>query len=588
MEKKINKNTVSSILQQGLDRKFNRRTLLTRSSILAFGLSTMGLLAACEAEDAGDGEEEPGASVDDDTTDDVADDTEAGDEPDEEVEPDESEDDEATGEPEPSGGTVVVALGVALRFLDPSTIHGDGHDYLQHHTHDTLMHFDEEMELVPRLAESVDIVDETTYVINLREGVLFHDGTELNASDVKFSFERCVMYPETALEFSTCWFAPIMGEGVVEVVDDNTVQFNLPQPDGTFLAQTVREQIVPEDAVREMGPEEFNEHGIGTGAYKVKEWVRDQYVHVERFEDYWGTSPVPEELIIRAIPEASTRVSAVRAGEVDIVVNVPPDSIELVEEDENARIEAADSGRLIFVHLNTWEPPTDDVRVRRAMNHAVNWDEIIEHVLGGMGTRTPAPITRFTFPYEHLEDIIEEKAMHYDPDLARELLEEAGYGDGFELELEGPDGRYLLDSEVVQAVGQYLEEVGIAVDINIQEWGAYTSRRRELEVQAGLFGMANAINDFDTPLGIYWDPDRTDPYFQDERLKELLDNALATPFEEERIEIYREAMEIVMDNAPWIFGYSQAAIFGVTNRIEWTPREGTELVSMFDVTAIND
>jgi peptide/nickel transport system substrate-binding protein len=477
--------------------------------------------------------------------------------------------------------TVVMAQGVDATFLDPH-IDGSGAQLNIHkHTHDTLVYFDREHAIAPLLAESYEIPDPLTYQFKLKQGVKFHDGTEMTASDVVFNLLRCRDFPETQIEVDICDTGLYVD--TAEATDDYTVDVTLKMPDATFLARMASIYIVPETAVREMGPEAFNQKPIGTGAFQFVEWVKDQYVKLEKFDDYFGGAPLFDELIIRPIPESSTRVSALRNGEVDIIYNVPPDSVQLIEDADGVHPDISESNRFIFIYLNTFEPPFDNVLVRKAVNYAVDWPTIIETVLNGQAYETPMPITPYDFPYEALKDIGEEKAYHYDPDRAKELLAEAGYPDGFDLELEGPDGRYLQDAEVLAAVGGFLDQVGIRTTINTQEWGIYYQERFYAGVvKAGLFGMGNTIYDIDWLMGNHFDPDRRSFYYNTPRLKELIDAGLATPVPEERIEIYREAMNIIMDDAPWIFGYGQMNIFGVSDRLDWTAPPGDEQIVLIN------
>lgn len=473
--------------------------------------------------------------------------------------------------------TVVFAQGVDAIFLDPNIDPSTAQKNIHLQTHDTLYYYDKQLNLVPRLAESVEIPDPTTFIFKIKKGIKFHNGTELTAKDVKFSFEQCYLYPETMVKVNNCKWGEYLDE--VNILDDYTVELKLAGADGVFMNRVTELFIVSEDAVRTMGADEHNNNPIGTGPFKFVEWIKDQRVVLEANEDYWDGPPSIGKLIIRPIPEASTAMAALRAGEIDVMVNVPPDAIESLQLDPNIKVHLNDADRLIFIYLNAFQPPFDNLLVRKAVNHAVDWDAIINFVLDGQGYRTPCPITPYDFPYEAVKDICEEKAYNYDPEKAKALLAEAGYPNGFTLDLEGPDGRYLKDKEVLLAIGGYLDEVGIKTTVKPQEWGIYYQERYYAQkVTAGLFGNGNPLYDFDHVLGVNFDTTRRSLYYNQPRLSELILMAINTPYPEERIEYYREAMNIIMDEAPWIFGYGMMDITGTTARIDWTPRLGFERI----------
>lgn len=427
-----------------------------------------------------------------------------------------------------------------------------------------------DMSIVPALAESWDILDPLTYVFHLRQGVRFHNGEELTSSDVKFTFERMVNFPQMAKH--------IKNVESVEALDDYTVQIRLLTPYAPWLVRMPTFYIVPEDYVKEVGDEEFARSPIGTGPYRFVEWVHDDYLKLEANEDYWGGAPEVKRTTFKVIPEASTRVAALLVGEVDAIEVVPPEEVPRLEADENVRVLPADDFRFYFFAMNQ-KPPFDDVRVRQAVSYAIDWDTILQ-LFGGYAHRTPLPALPGDFGYAEYADELMQYTYAYDPDKARQLLAEAGYPDGFETVIEGPNSTYPNGVEVCQAVAAQLTEVGIKAEVKVYEYLVYfneTYQAQKLQ-GIGIYNMGNPIFDPDHLMGIHFDPDRsTQLYFQMPELTELIHKGTVTVDKTERVEIYREAMKLILEQAPFVWGYGVQQIYAVRSDIEWTPRTDVKI-----------
>jgi peptide/nickel transport system substrate-binding protein len=493
----------------------------------------------------------------------------------------------SVGAQEADRPSLVLAQGGALQYLDPNLNLSGVQLQVHKLTHNVLVDYDNDNQLIPSLAESWDIVDATTYVFHLRQGVKFHDGSELKASDVKFSLERCTVHGETMLVTTSSSCAAENHFSSIDVVDDYTVRLNLGAPFAPLLGQlSYSWRIVPEAVVTELGAEEFNANPIGTGPFRIVTWDRATGdVVLEAFDEYFEGPPALGQITIRAIPEDSTRVSALRSGEVDIITNVPAESIPLIEQDSDLRVESAEANRFLMLLMNDQIPPFDNKLVRQAVSHAIDWPTIVDTVLGGQATYMPIPITPFDFPYDELADLAESLAYPYDPDRSVELLSEAGYGDGFSVDLEGPTGRTPKDVEVLSAAAGYLQAVGINATPTPLEWGYYNTERflgRQLAM--GFGSMANPIRDFDWIFSVHLDPNRRSLFYSDPALTELGQAGIRETDPEARIAIYREAMTLLMEEAPFAFGYMLKNTYGVNNAVQWTARPGEEQVLLYEAS----
>lgn len=265
-------------------------------------------------------------------------------------------------------------------------------------------------------------------------------------------------------------------------------------------------------------------------------------------------------------------MAALLAGEVDVIEVVPPEDVLRLEQEEDVRVEIEEGYGGYFFVMNIKKPPFDDVRVRQAVNYAIDWDEIME-LFGGYAYRRPLPCYRLDFGYAEYADDLMQYAYDYDPDKARELLAEAGYPDGFEVTIETGTG-FTKAAEVTQAVAAQLAEVGIKAKVEVYERLVYYNERYKTgNLEMGMFVMGNPISDPDHLMAIHFDPDRAvGVSYRNPKLTELAHRGVATVDPKERVEIYREALQLVLEEAAYAWGYGTKLIYGVRADINWKPR----------------
>ncbi|HSE95062.1 MAG TPA: ABC transporter substrate-binding protein, partial [Methylomirabilota bacterium] len=376
-------------------------------------------------------------------------------------------------------GRVVIAQGVDPTTLDPQN-HEETPAYnVLLNLYDTLLFRDRDLKIIPWLAESWRVVNPTTWEFKIRRGVKFHNGEEVDADAVKFSLER-IINPELKLR-QTPNFTLV---DKIEATDKFTVRITTKKPFPTLENQlALRGAIVPPKYFREKDMAHLARNPVGSGPYKFVKWTKDEAITLEANEQWWGGAPKVKTLVIRPIPEHTTRVAALQAGEADIVTNVPPHLIKQVEDNAKLYISKAPSVRTIFLWIYThkydrdnklvgpYDGPTKDKRVRQAMNYAVNVDEIIKTVLEGNGIRTATPLSSKHFGFDP-------SIQPYRQDVAKakQLLADAGFPNGIDLVLNSPDGRYLKDKEVSEAIGGQLTKAGIRTTVRTHEWGTYLNQ----------------------------------------------------------------------------------------------------------------
>ena len=426
------------------------------------------------------------------------------------------------------------------------------------------------LQLEGNLAESWRLVNDTTWQFKLRRGVKFHNGEPFDASAVKFSIER-MLNPQQAAPGRTS----IATIDRVEIVDPLTVNVITKTP---FPLLPVRMSpghcgtvgILPPKYVAQVGDAGFAVKPVGTGPYKFVEWVKDERLVLEANKDYHRGAPAIDRLVFRPIPELTTRVAALLSGQADLVSDVPPDQVGKVKASGVAKIEVSTLGGFIIMMKITnylMPGPWQDVRVRKAINLAVDMDTIVKTVLEGYGQVLGVPLEKEAFGFNPAI-----KWYGYDPERAKALLREAGYPNGFEMTLHAPNRRYMNDIEVMQAIAAMLGKVGIKANVQVWEQSIYTTKWRKRELLpaymtawggAGLFDGDLLVNSLHSKSAL--------AIHKNEELDRILEQAQGSNDPEKRKALYFKAQEMILEDAPIIKAYQQAHIFGISNRLDWSP-----------------
>ena len=426
------------------------------------------------------------------------------------------------------------------------------------------------LQLESNLAESWRVVNDTTWQFKLKRNVKFHNGESFDAAAVKFSIER-MLNPKQGAPGRTS----IATIDHVDVVDPYTVNVITKAP---FPLLAVRMSpghcgtvgIVPPKYLAQVGDAGFAVKPVGTGPYKFVEWVKDERLVLEANKDYHRGAPAIERLIFRPVPELTTRVAALLSGQADLVSDIPPDQTGKIQSSSTAHVEISTlGGFVIMVKMTNYlmPGPWQDVRVRKAINYAIDMDTIIKTVLEGYGQVLSVPLEKEAFGFN--PNI---KWYGYDPERAKALLREAGYANGFDMTLHAPNRRYMNDIEVMQAMAQMLNKVGIRAKVEVWEQSVYTTKWRKRELLPAYMVAWGGAGVFDGDLlSSSLNSKSALAIFKSETLDKMLEDAQATNDPERRKAIYFKAQELIYEEAPIIKAYQQAHIFGVSNRLDWKP-----------------
>lgn len=473
-------------------------------------------------------------------------------------------------------GAIAIALPEEPNTMDPQYADGVLEYTVLVNVMDGLFTTGPGTEVVPVLVESWEQPDDLTWDFRLRQGVQFHNGEPLTAEAVKVSYDRSV---NPDLNARRTWAADV-NITEVEVVDDHTVRFHTSDPTPHMLARLANDHFIyPPKYIAENDPSVVARHPIGTGAYVFQEWVPGERITLTANPDYWGDpKPSIETATWRFIPEDTSRLASLKAGEVDLMRSLLPTSIEDVNAQENLEAVSVEGTRRVYIGLNTKLSPTDDVRVRQALNYGTDVETICEVILGGSTTR----MVNWAEPAFRNPEVT---GYSYDPERARQLLAEAGYPEGLQLTWDLATTGTVGIAEFPQAIAISLREIGVEVELNVLEPNILSDRTQERTVNQ-LYSRTNAA---------YFDPGLT---FDAWRLENVANGAQwenadfealrqqiytgGTP--EERLEISFQMQEIMMDQAPAIFLWYQPDIYGINKRVQNFNPTGDERIRVAEMT----
>lgn len=513
---------------------------------------------------------------------------------------------EQTGKAEPR--TIVVALAAPPVSLDPADHRDRQAETVLRNLFDGLVTRDTRSGVHNELAESWEWKDDQTLELKIRQGVKFHDGTEMTADDVVFTYNRIIQ--DNAIEYPEAHTSPRKGLIAqlesIEKTGDNTVVMHFSKPFPPAMQMLVHQQIVSKAYLESAGTQGLVENPVGNGPFMfVSADTGLEEIVLERFDDYYGGAPDLEpvgaacvdRVIFRVIPEASTRVAALLAGEVDIIQAVPADLVETLEADPNVQVLTAPGTQPKWIELNVNRAPFDDVRVRQALNYAIDKDLIIEEIYGGRAVALPGALS----PYNNF--VNKDLAPYpYDPEKALSLLAEAGWsdsdGDGI-LDKDGQPFTFTIDTleewrSLAEAIASLYQDIGLDAGVRFWEFSVIQQQLLAGERQAYLDDWGDSAFD---PVGHFeakWHGFvEGEPYgrgnfsgYNNSRVNELIKLGETIVDTDERQRIYDEAQQLVYDDAPAVFLILPEEIEAASIKVQnWEPASDSR-INLHDVCIV--
>lgn len=406
------------------------------------------------------------------------------------------------------------------------------------------------------LAESWQLKG-TRLEFKLRKGVRFHDGTALTSADVVASFKR-ILTDKQSLQSPN-----LENVKEMETPDTHTVVLHLKRLDANVLEDINNRVIMKQIAAEKMG--ELDNRPVGTGPFRFTSWERSGQFVIRRHDAYWGKPAQIDEVVYRAIQEDAARIAALEAGQVDIISNIPPHEVTRLKNNPRLRVQPVQGLRPLFLVLSPHYKPLDNVKVRRAITHAIDRERIIKHILEGNAYPLSGLLSPQVFGYDPGA-----KALPFDPERAKQLLSEAGFPNGVEFDYYSPTGRYPKDKEVALVIVEQLSRVGIKANLKTPEWAIFNTDYKKGKYPMYLTGRGSLI-DADALFQQYFRTGVTPRVlgYSNAKLDEILDLEAQTFDNKKREKLLQDAHRIILEDAPAIPLWNAMDIYAHRGDLEW-------------------
>ncbi len=473
--------------------------------------------------------------------------------------------------------------------LDPQGTQNLADVIIKQHIFETLMRYNDKIELVPFLAESYKNIDDLTWEFKIRGGHKFTNGQLVNADAVVFSLMRGKKLFDTKQAGVSYAFNLLDLKEAVKV-DDLTVRLitNKPNPTLQYAVAEPQTAVFPSNYYKLDAMEDATMNKpIGSGPYKFVDFVPNDHVTLVLNPDYPGPEkPTIQTLIFRPVPEPATRMAELKSGNADVIVDVPPDLADDLAKTPKVRLATVQGMRRIFISLRLDKNDAlADKRVRQALNYAFDCDSVMKNILAGRGTCSAhiinAPngspnVTKYP----------------YDPKKAAALLDEAGWkmgadgirekaGKKLTLNFDSPNGRYIYDKEISQVIAKNLKDVGVGTTLNVIEWTVLSKKTDNQGAGMTDLTFLGSGPGFSCRADLALiegasGSNRTG--YKGPAAEELFKQLIPEKDEAKRLQLCQKIEELAVDDAPLIFIWLQTDFYGVSERLDWTPRADTRIM----------
>ncbi|RPE70933.1 peptide/nickel transport system substrate-binding protein [Pacificibacter maritimus] len=468
---------------------------------------------------------------------------------------------------------ITIAQTSAVNTLDPHASASVGLDLsVLSHIYPTLLLRAPDYSLQPSLATEWKAIDDLTWQFTLTPDATFANGEKLDAQTVAWNINR-VTDADNPKRISS-WFSQVES---VNVISPTEFQIKTSSPYPALADQLSMFMLLPPEWAEANDPTSETISGF---LYEISEYVPGDHITLKPNESYWGDESAKfDSVTFRVIPETASRIASLLAGEVDMINSVPASELARIDASDMASAGAVDSTRSVFIKFNTEKAPLDNKLFRQALNYAVDKDLIAEALFDGRANVSACQVMTPDY-FGFNPDLT---AYEYDPEKAKQLLEESGVDLSQPIEFELPSGQYLQGAEVTQAVAQMFEDVGVKTEIQSMEFGAYLDKYRKAHDlgRLSLLGQAWATIDADGLLTLF-KPGNQYSYWNDATFDQHLIAGGSTTDQDSRLAAYKAATEVMCDEAPVVFLYAQPATYGVSSRVTYQPR-GDDWMRAFDM-----
>ncbi len=465
-----------------------------------------------------------------------------------------------------AAGTIVVSQGSDVLTLDPGLDTSPIGINVFRNVFDTLTRIEADGSVAPLLALSwTAAADAKTWEFTIRSGAKFHDGEPITADDIVWNYKHVLGEAKSPVRTYISKLTSI------EAFGPDKVRFVLSEPFAPFDRQVSLISIVSRKAFEALGSAKFAVTPVGSGPFRVVRWVKDDRVELAAFDGYWAGAPKIKTLIFKPVPSEMTRAAALLSGELDVVPILPPALVASLSNRPGIKVQKVASNKIVYVGFNLRNPLLSDVRIRQAIDLAIDRATVSNRLLRGLGKPSGQLIAPVTFGYA--PDI---EPSPFDPARAKQLVAASGYKGG-RIPLQYPNNNLAFGEEVAQAIANYLKQAGVDVELQGMEYSAFFPlwSNRKLE-GLFLFSYGPSIMDAELILGsLYHSSGRV--YWNDPKLDELVERQRGERDKDKRLALIHEILGLGQKAVLYAPLYNEIHAYGVQNRVKWTPRPDERL-----------
>ena len=465
-----------------------------------------------------------------------------------------------------NNNTIVVSQGSDVLTLDPMLDTSPIGVNVFRNVFDALTRIEADGSVTPLLAVSWSASEDTKiWEFTIRTNAKFHDGQRITADDIVWNYKRLLGEMKSPVR---TYISKLTS---VEVSAPNIVRFVLSEPFAPFDRQVSLISIISKRAFEEIGAAKFALAPIGSGPFKVVRWVKDDRIELAAVDDYWAGAPKIKTLIFKPVPSETTRAAALSSGELDVVPILPPALVASLGNRRGLRIERVASNKVVYVGFDVKNPLLSDVRIRQAVDLAIDRNALSSRLLRGLGKPSGQVVAPVTFGYA--ADV---EPSPFDPARAKQLVAASGYK-GDKIGLQYPNNNLAFGEEVAQAIANFLGRVGINVELQGMEYSAFFPLWANRKLNSmHLFAYGPSIMDAYLIIGSLYDSSGR-VYWTDPKVDQLAKQQRSERDKDTRRALIGEILKLSKEAVPYAPLYNEIHAYGVQDRIKWTPRPDERL-----------
>lgn len=462
---------------------------------------------------------------------------------------------------------IVIAVNENFISMDPHNTGDTNSNSVQSAMLEGLLGFDKDGKIIPVLAEEYSVSEDALeFTFKLNQGIKFHDGEDFNAEAVKVNIERIMT--DESLRLNSRGFNLITS---IDILGDYEIKITIEKPYGAMLTRFGSAKMISPKLIKENSGD-IPKSPVGTGPFKFVEWVQGDHLTIERFDDYWKKGERVKKITYKPVPENGSRVAMLKTGEASVIYPLPAQNLKELEANKDVVVSKIPSTIARYVSINTMKEPYNDVRVRQALNYAVDKDAFINVVNSGFGLPLDSIIPSKTIYYAK-QDVYEQNI-----EKAKDLLKEAGFENGFKAEIWGNTNSDTMKG--MQFIQQQLKEIGVTVEIKSMEegtlsdeiYGAQTPEDTKLQMwYVSWSAYASDITNATKPLfhSESFPPNGSNTaYYNNAEVDEWMDAANSTGDTSKQAELYEKIQSTIFKDSPWIFLGVDELLYGSRTDIE--------------------